>query len=141
MIGRVFSATLAAAILASVVANGGSAAAAQLSYAASVDLRATTIAQTAAGLERPAGNDGKPKGKGQGAKISALAKSIPGGPGKGAQISAAAKGHGKAVSAEAKTKDAKPDDAETTDPKPAKSPKPMKTPKPTAPETKTPDTN
>jgi hypothetical protein len=47
----------------------------------------------------PGDNDGKSKG--QGDRISALARSTPGGPGKGAIISAAAKGHGKAVSAEA----------------------------------------
>lgn len=78
MLGQIISGKLAAAILAAAVATTGAAGAAALSHT---------------------GAD-----NGQGATISALAKSIPGGPGKGAQISAAAKGHGQTVSAAAKAK-------------------------------------
>lgn len=104
MVGHVLSGKVLAAVLASVVATGSAAAATVAAPAASHD------SQTGGSHEQVAknGEQNGPvanetgTGNGQGATISALAKSIPGGPGKGAQISAAARGHGQAVSAEAR---------------------------------------
>ena len=98
MLGQIISAKVAAAIIASAaVATGGAAAA---GGAGSETHNVGTQSTVASSRENgPSDKDGK--GKGQGDKISALARSTLGGPGKGAIISAAAKGHGKAVSAEA----------------------------------------
>ena len=98
MFGQILSGKVLAAVLAGAVVTGGAA-----TVASSTDVRSgqdqTTAAQHGE-QQAPVAETGK--GNGQGSKISALAKSIPGGPGKGAQISAAAKGHGQAVSAAAK---------------------------------------
>ena len=97
MFGQMLSGKVLAVVFASAVATGGAAAA----VANPTDPQSTQTTAAEHGRQQgPVAETGK--GNGQGAKISALAKSIPGGPGKGAQISAAAKGHGQAVSAEAK---------------------------------------
>lgn len=99
MLGQIISGKLAAAILAGAVATTGAAATSQ-APADNGAAHRNTVDQT--GHNDTTNETGS--GKGQGATISALAKSIPGGPGKGAQIGAAAKGHGQAVSADAKSK-------------------------------------
>lgn len=105
MIGHILSGkALAAAILAGAVATGGAAAATVGSPNGSAN-HATWAAQNDhqnGPTDETGPTDKAGSGNGQGALISALAKSIPGGPGKGALISAAAQGHGQAVSAAAR---------------------------------------
>ena len=98
MLGQIISAKVAAVVIAgaALATRGAAAVASTVSDNHNSAGRATVAASTQNG---PSDKDGN--GKGQGDKISALARSTPGGPGKGAVISAAAKGHGKAVSAEA----------------------------------------
>jgi hypothetical protein len=98
VLGQIISAKLVAAIVAgaAVASSGAAAVASTVSDSHSVALQATGETSRQNG---PSDKDGK--GRGQGDKISALARSTPGGKGKGAIISAAAKGHGKTVSAAA----------------------------------------
>ena len=106
MLGQIISAKAAAAVLAGAVATSGAAALGSTIADGQQSHSSAAPTQTSATLSADRQNgpaaDDTGKGKGQGAKISALAKSTPGGPGKGAIISAAAKGHGQAVSAEAR---------------------------------------
>lgn len=109
MIGHILTGKALAAILTGAVATGGAAAVTVANPANSASQAASHArAATPAGPQNgPSGPQNGPSdetgaGNGQGPKISALAKSIPGGPGKGALISAEARGHGQAVSAAAR---------------------------------------
>lgn len=105
MIGHILSGkALAAAILAGAVATGGAAAATAPTPSDSASHAGSAVQneQQNGSADETGPTEQTGKGNGQGATISALAKSIPGGPGKGAQISAAARGHGQTVSAAAR---------------------------------------